>query len=107
MAIDYSTAATTNDLALSNLVLAIPQKQRGYEIPNVDGDLTGEALLFDYESENTASLESDITDHFVEDNTYLNDHIALRPEIISVRGFKGELSNIVQKAVLFVRSRTS
>ena len=47
--------------------------------------------LFDIVDEDTVELESDITDHYIEDNTALQDQIALRPETITVRGTVAEL----------------
>ena len=52
-------------------------------------------LLFHYEGENTITLESDITDHYIEDNTAIQDQIALRPELITTHGFIGELNDVV------------
>lgn len=86
-----STATT-----VTNLALITPQKSRGYEIQDNDGKLTGEAFLFNIEDENQSILESDITDHYVEDNTSIADQIALRPEIVTVRGFVGELSDVIE-----------
>lgn len=88
--------ATTKIQALSGLVLVSPQSTIGYQPKNEVGSSAAlpEALLFHYEGENTVSLESDITDHFVEDNSAINDQIALRPETITVHGFIGELNDV-------------
>ena len=48
-------------------------------------------FVFDITNKDDISLTSEITDHFIEDNTVINDHIALRPEIITVEGLVGEL----------------
>jgi hypothetical protein len=48
-------------------------------------------FVFDIITEDGAELVSDITDHYVEDNSAVQDHIALKPEIITVRGLVGEL----------------
>lgn len=47
--------------------------------------------LMDIVDEDSVELESDITDHFIEDNTAVQDQIALRPETITVRGTVAEL----------------
>lgn len=39
--------------------------------------------------------ESDITDHYVEDNTVINDHVSLKPETLTMRGIVGELTYTV------------
>ncbi len=94
----FTTAAT----ALSNLVLVTPQSVQGYQPqnkPNDDGTMSTaaqpESFLFHYEGEQSVALESDITDHYVEDNTAVADQIALKPEIISTHGFIGELNDVV------------
>lgn len=102
----YVTGATAAN-ALAGLALAIPLSSnpagtKGYQpIVMADPDAffdflsTPPALLFHYEGENTATFESDITDHFVESNTSVVDQIGLRPELITVSGFIGELNDIL------------
>ena len=48
-------------------------------------------FVFDREGEQRHELRSDITDHYVEDNTAVQDHISLHPERITLRGFVCEL----------------
>lgn len=91
--------ATSGIQALSGLILVNPQNQGGYQPQNppnaTDQSLVPPpAFLFDYEGENSITLKSDITDHFVEDNTTIQDQIALRPEMVSVGGFVGELNDV-------------
>lgn len=97
--------------SLASLVLVIPNSSnpsatQGYQPlnpPNADGSpsLTSQptALLFHYEGEQTALIESDITDHYVENNTAIQDQIALKPETITTRGFIGELNNVLPTAL--------
>lgn len=47
--------------------------------------------LFDIVGDESVELSSDITDHFVENNTAIQDHIALKPEQVQVRGIVAEL----------------
>lgn len=90
--------ATTALTALSNLVVVTPSKTRGYQ-PQNDSDSTlaqqPPAILFHIEGQNTAVAESDITDHYVENNTAVQNQIALKPEIVTVDGYIGELNNVV------------
>lgn len=108
MAVNLSTLApaTTAATALSNLVLVSPQAVKGYQPQNPSGSTTQQppAFLFDYEGEQTVSIESDITDHFIENNTTIQDQIALRPEIVTTHGFIGELNNIAPKALQLLQS---
>lgn len=95
---------TTAATALSNLVLVSPQATIGYQPqnpPSQNGQTTQQppAFLFHYEGEQTASLVSDITDHYVEENTAIQDQIALKPEEITTRGFIGELNDIAPPAL--------
>jgi len=91
---------TTTATALSNLILVSPQATQGYQ-PISPSVLVGPqapkppALLFHYEGEQTAALESDITDHYIEDNTAIQDQIALRPVMVTTHGFIGELNDVV------------
>ena len=52
------------------------------------------SLLFHYEGENGAVAESDITDHYVEDNTARQDQVALKPLVVRTEGFIGELNDV-------------
>lgn len=48
-------------------------------------------FLFDIVGDETVMLTSEITDHYVEDNTAIQDHVALAPEQITLKGTVGEL----------------
>lgn len=94
--------------SLSNLVLVTPQKTVGYQ-PTPINPANGQplqpppALLFHYEGEQTVAIESDITDHYVEDNTAIQDQIALKPEVITTHGFIGELNDVPPAALAAVQ----
>jgi hypothetical protein len=47
--------------------------------------------VFDVKKTESVELDADITDHYMEDNTYLNDHIVRKPIIITLSGYIGEL----------------
>lgn len=95
---------TTGAGALGNLLLVTPNSTVGYQ-PQDESDLsenlsfTKPALLFNYEGENTVSLESDITDHWTENNSAIQDQIALKPIVITTQGFIGELNNLPPNSV--------
>lgn len=111
---------TTAATALSNLVLVSPQATLGYQpgpnggqnsgsvLSGLTGGLLGgpqpPALLFHYEGEQTVSLQSDITDHYVEDNTAIQDQWALKPERVTTHGFIGELNDISPKALQILKT---
>lgn len=97
---------TTTATSLSNLVLVVPQligaftnQTVGYQpqtgIANSSNPTQSlPALLFHYEGEQTVTIDSDITDHFIENNSSLQDQIAIKPTIITTHGFIGELNDI-------------
>lgn len=99
------TPLTTAAQALGSVALVVPSQTIGYQ-PNTAqaasplGSFTNltlnnaPALVFHYEGEQTVNVESDVTDHFVEDNFAVQDHIARRPEVITTRGFIGELNDV-------------
>jgi hypothetical protein len=49
-------------------------------------------FVFDYLGEESLAMESDITDHFVENNTTVQDHVARKPIRVTMRGFVSELA---------------
>ncbi len=48
-------------------------------------------FLFDIEGETTATLTTEITDHYLEDNSAIQDHIAVRPKKFTLKGYVGEV----------------
>jgi hypothetical protein len=62
-------------------------------VPNIE-NVGG--FIFDIPGSTQHTLESDITDHYVEDNTAIQDHWALKPESIVLKNYQGELVMIQQ-----------
>lgn len=104
MAINLSSlaAGTTKITAITNLIMVSPQSVVGYQPQNPPSSNSiiptqlqqPPSILFHYEGEQTVGIESDITDHFVENNTAIQDQIALKPVIITTHGFIGELNDV-------------
>lgn len=59
-------------------------------------------FIFDYEGETIVNHQSEITDHYTEQNTFVNDHAAQKPTRITLRGFVAELTFAPQTGVLGV-----
>jgi hypothetical protein len=78
----------------ANLLFVSPQQTVGYQPQPPPGGPQQSAIVFHYEGEQTSTLESDITDHFIEDNTAIQDQISLKPIIITTHGFVGELNDV-------------
>lgn len=87
--------ATTTAQALANLILVSPQ-DIGIQPQALATETTfPKKFVFHFYGEQSILLESDITDHYVEDNTAVQDQIALRPELYMAHGFIGELNDVV------------
>ena len=97
-----ASTVTTAANGLANLIFVSPQKTVGYQPQPAPGFSGTQAptLVFHYEGEQTVTLESDITDHYVEDNTAIQDQISLKPEKITTHGFIGELNDIAPNSTL-------
>lgn len=48
-------------------------------------------FVFDIPAGENVSLESDVTDHYTENGSFVNDHVVNKPIKITLRGFIGEL----------------
>lgn len=68
--------------------------------PMNDTNING--FLFDFVGEEEITLESDITDHYVEDNYAIQDHIAQKPIRFIAKGYIGEIFNIFPSSVLSI-----
>ncbi len=50
-----------------------------------------EGFLFDIPENENVNLSADMTDHYTEDNSFLQDHRVIKPAQITISGFVGEL----------------
>lgn len=50
------------------------------------------AFAFDYKGDESVNMENEVTDHWLEDNTAVQDHIGVKPNMVTLRGFVSELS---------------
>ncbi len=48
-------------------------------------------FTFDVEGESTVNIQTEITDHYIEDNSAIQDHIAVKPKKITLKNYVGEL----------------
>ncbi len=95
--IDLSSI-TSNVSSLSDLILVTPNRNYGVNPQFSDGStIPDRGFLFNISGEEILNLTSDITDHFIENNTSLQDQIALKPETFTVTGYVGELNNVTPK----------
>lgn len=66
--------------------------EAGKAIVNIVGLHGIAGFQFHIEDESSVILESEITDNYLENNTAVQDHIALKPVRVTLRGFEGEIS---------------
>lgn len=57
-------------------------------------------FVFDYEGDTEIIVSSEITDHYTEQNTFLEDHAAQKPQRVVLRGFVGEIVQAQVSGVL-------
>lgn len=96
------TSAATNALALRNLILVTPGATIGYQPLNPNGSdgrpsesKPPKSFVFAYEGEQSVTLESDITDHYVQDNIAVQDQMSLKPPMYNSYGYIGELDDVL------------
>jgi hypothetical protein len=53
--------------------------------------MAGSAFVFDYCGDVKGELDTDITEHYSESTVFIQDHAVLKPRMITLRGFVGEL----------------
>jgi hypothetical protein len=70
---------------LNSLTLRGPAFLRPKTVVGIGG------FVFDYAGEASITLQAEITDHYAEDNSVINDHYAVRPARVMLRGLVGEL----------------
>ena len=82
-------AKNTIDTVLNNAELLNNLTNKFVVSPILNLGIAG--FVFDIPKETRIDLKSESTDHFAEDNSSIQDHIAIRPNIITTGGFIGEL----------------
>lgn len=68
-----------------------------FDITGITSGYDNKAFVFDLKKEYKMTLSSDITDHYVEDNVAIQDHIGLKPIILDVVGSISEINLIDTK----------
>ena len=69
--------------------------------------LPEEVYIFDTRGDEEVTLESDITDNWVEDNSTMQDHIGLKPMSITLTGYVGELKTTPRTEIQAVQQTSS
>jgi hypothetical protein len=87
-AIQGVVADATAGATLVNAFLVVLQGV-GYDVQ----DSNNVSFLFNFREEDSEDLKSDITDHYTETNSALQDQISLKPVTCTLHGFIGELTD--------------
>ena len=90
-----STLAASS--AAADLILVTPDEYTGFTPESMFTVFEG--FIFQIVGDEIVNVSSDITDHYVENNSALQDHISLKPITVTVSGFVGELNNVVPPAL--------
>lgn len=85
----FSTIAQSANSGISDARSYLDNKANTLLRPKSVKGIAG--FLFDIPDNDTISLDWDITDHYTESNSFLNDHKVKKPIIITLSGFVGEL----------------
>lgn len=68
-----------------------------FDVTGITSGYDNKAFVFDLKKEYKLTLSSDITDHYVEDNIAIQDHIGLKPVMLDVAGSISEINLIDTK----------
>lgn len=88
--INLNSLTTANPLSnLSSLTSSVGSALQQYVVSPMAAFGVG-GFIFGIDGEDEVALTSEITDHYAEDNTVLNDGIALKPKRFTLRSYVGE-----------------
>lgn len=88
--INLNSLTTANPLSnLSSLTSSVGSALQQYVVSPMAAFGIG-GFIFGIDGEDEVALTSEITDHYAEDNTVLNDGIALKPKRFTLRSYVGE-----------------
>ncbi len=106
MSLDFNYAANSPNLIQNaqNLVSSVVNQfiVRPLGAPNIIG-ISG--FIFDVLDDEEVIIDSDITDHYVESNYAIQDHIALKPVRFTLRGYVAELVDDLPNSLASIYNR--
>ena len=94
--VDWANGANSVDLLQSTKSILNTAIDASSTLVSVAGTIGIAGFVFDIADDDSVELDADITDHYVENGTAIQDHIALRPERVTVRGLVGEYRYIAE-----------
>ena len=90
------TNALTGTGTISDIILVSVNDKKGIMPQNTTKK---RGFVFDIPTEESVSLLSDVTDHYLEDNTAIHDQVSKKPRTITTGGYIGELNNVTPEAL--------
>ena len=97
--IDFSNNTPNLIGNVNNLVQSVVNQ---FIAKPIGSNLSG--FVFDIIGDEEIALDAEVTDHYLEDNISIQDHVALRPEEFTLKGYVGELTDIIATVPLNVIS---
>lgn len=92
MSIATTETSSTNTSSELDAVTKITSSLSSY-IVRASGLFGISGFIFDIDGDSKITLQNNITDNFIEDNSVLNDHIATLPQSVTLTRYVGELVN--------------
>lgn len=86
------TAAAKRDINAPNFVQNFNDALAKCSIVVPQGVRQIASFAFDYRENDEVELDSEISDHWLEDNSAAQDHIAVRPALVTLSGYVSELT---------------
>lgn len=91
MSLFSGTAAITKNVEIAGSALSLVSLGKAFIKPKKDIAPGINGFVFDITETDDLTLAANITDHYIEDNTTIQDHIAIAPVTYTLTGLVGEL----------------
>ena len=85
----FETIPQTINTSVSNAQSFLDEKANALLAPKSAEGISG--FVFDVPGSENITLATDVTDHFTEDNSFVQDHVTNKPITLQLTGFVGEL----------------
>ena len=75
-----------------------------YAVVSSNNNVGINGFVFDIDAQDEVTVENEATDHYIEANSAIQDHVAHRPKTITLKGFIGELKDEALGATMSILS---
>jgi hypothetical protein len=90
--LNLNSSLASSIQSTANLISSVVN---GFVVSPNDAPLGVSGFVFNIIDDEEMVVDSDVTDHFVEQNYSIQDHIALKPIRFTLKGFQGELNYVL------------